>query len=305
MKIDIILGAGRTATEIEELGLLADEYGLNVQPGRPELLKRTVSSTTHGQVRPLEQTGARVMRGALDGRHVGRCRNPWQAGLRGPLRTPPATCGDHSQPRSNRELLIEHQSELTRRHSMAHGDRKEPHKGGERRIQYIALHQLTADRIRSIRDHEQQTGHRGRFHRPGHGRHIRVVTRSDILDIEHQGVEILQNSRIGCKALTIQRVDRKPGGQVVSIRDRFARPRAAPQSMFRRQQRDDFDPGLEQQGRGRPAVPGHSSMIGNQPYTKPRQHRRGVGSKHFDSGLHGVGRRRPRAARQDHRRQAA
>ncbi len=29
MKIDIILGAGRTATEIEELGLLADEYGLN------------------------------------------------------------------------------------------------------------------------------------------------------------------------------------------------------------------------------------------------------------------------------------
>lgn len=29
MKIDIILGAGRTAAEIEELGLLADRYGLN------------------------------------------------------------------------------------------------------------------------------------------------------------------------------------------------------------------------------------------------------------------------------------
>ena len=91
---------------------------------------------------------------------------------------------------------------------MTHRDGIKSHKSSKFRLQQIALHQLSADRIGPVQHHEGLALLRSRLHRQGHGVDVGVEARPDILNVIHQHIDVFEHFRGRLVGLAVEAEDR-------------------------------------------------------------------------------------------------
>ena len=86
-------------------------------------------------------------------------------------------------------------------------------------IEHRTLDDLSSNRVRPIEDHEAFALFGGGLHGFSHRRYIRIEPCSDVLDIEHDGVDLREHFGGGFSGLTVETVDDQPCIFVLRIID--------------------------------------------------------------------------------------
>src|SRR6267378_2930839 len=133
------------------------QHRVGIEPGSANHLKRHARPSPHRHVRSLEQTRPRIMKRALEARHVGRRFDPRHVRLVIEHGSRPAGHRDDHQVGTDPQDVVGHASELAQCHPVTHGDGKKTNKGGVRiaRLRtHVSLHGKAADGVRPIQhDH--------------------------------------------------------------------------------------------------------------------------------------------------------
>ncbi len=260
--------------------------GFAVQPRRAQHLERGRRPAADGEVGPLEQTGAGIVRGALQRRHVERRRDPGKARLVEPAVRGPARGRDDVQLHLHAERSPVQAREFSRRESVPHGHRVQADEGREGGVQHGTLREA-ADRIRAVEDDHGDARAPRRLHRERHRRDVRVVARADVLDIEREHVDRSEHLRRGRPRLAVQRVDRQPRPFVRRVVDRGALRFRAPDPVLGREERREFRVRVAvQEVDGTRAVAPHAAPVRDQPHAPPVDEMGGIGEQHIDAGPH-------------------
>ena len=92
---------------------------------------------------------------------------------------------------------------------MAHGNRRQPYEAAEGRVEDVALDRA-ADGIGTIQDHHLDARLGAGFQTAQQRPDECVVTRADILEVDHQHVETVEHGRRRLAAFAVERVHRQP-----------------------------------------------------------------------------------------------
>ena len=144
------------------------------------------------QVRPLDQAHARIDGGRVDRRHVRRRNHPRQPRVAPPHRSPPAAHRNHHQVAIELKDFVEVARQLARRHGVTRRQREHPYETRELLLANVAFEMHAVDRIGPVQHDHLHACLGSRAHAKRHRVDEGVVARADVLQIDHQRVEIAQ-----------------------------------------------------------------------------------------------------------------
>ena len=210
-----------------------------VYPRRTEHFERRICTAPHGQVRRLEQPDARVEQRFGQRAHVGRRIDPHQTGAIVEVRTaPPFELHDLEIQRQSPYVPI-HGRQFTHGHAVPHGKCATAHKRLAARIQHRTGHVDSVDRIRPVQHHKLDLRIGGCLHCVAQRGNIRVEPCADVLDVEHQRVDVLEARRRGLPCRTVQTPDRDTRITVLAVAD-LRDVQLSLHAMLRAEQRAEF-----------------------------------------------------------------
>ena len=90
--------------------------------------------------------------------------------------------------------LVEEAGQLAGGHAVARGDREEADEGGEGGVEDVAGHRLPADRVGAVADDHALAQRARRAHAVRHGVDERVDAAADVLEVDHDDVDVLRAS---------------------------------------------------------------------------------------------------------------
>jgi hypothetical protein len=166
---------------------------LAVNPRRSEHFKRCGRAATDRKIRRLEQSDAGVQQRFGKTAHIRRRVDPGQARVIEELRALPAMHLYDLQIEVELEFGLQHQCDFANGHAMANGDSVKADEGLQTIVQHRTGDVDAINRIGSIENDEANAVVGRCDHGIAHGRYVGIETRTDVLDIEHDGVNILQH----------------------------------------------------------------------------------------------------------------
>ena len=183
---------------------LADD-ACRVDPWRPDQRERRRRAASLVHLQLADHAHAGIDDGGVEGRDVGAGCDPGPLGLRPAHGALPALHLDDPQievVETGQQLLaLDQASQLADRHAVHDRDGVLADEGGELRLEHEARHILAAERIGPV-EHDEGNARRGRgLHGEAHGRDVGVEAHADVLDVEHQHVDVAQHGGrrlLGC-----------------------------------------------------------------------------------------------------------
>ena len=213
--------------------------GFPVQPRSAEDPERQRGAPALGEVRPLQEAGAGVAECGMEVREVRRRRDPGQARLRPQHVASPALERHHRELQPQPELRHGEPGELADREAVARGDRQAAHEREQSRLDGHAFDRPAAERVRAVEDHEARSASVARRQgRDGarachQGGEVGVVPEADILEVEHQGIEVREQCCPRLAPLAVQRDHLEPRDRVHRVADSLSGLRLAPEAVLR------------------------------------------------------------------------
>ena len=196
------------------------QHRVRIEPGSANHLKRPARSSTHRYVCPLEKAYARIMKCALEVRHIGRRFDPGNARLVIEHGSRPAGHRDDHEVGTDPQNIVRHASELAECHPVTHRDGKKTNKGGVRIARlhaHVSLHGKAADGIRPIQHDHALVRVRCAAHHLRERRGIGVIARADVLEIDQHHVGAIECSPGSGARSTIETVDWEAGDRVSAV----------------------------------------------------------------------------------------
>ena len=278
------LAAGKSEP-VEPLGELE-----RFEPGRAEELERMRRAASLAEVRPLHEAHAGIDGSGEDGGHVRRGDDPREAGVAPPHAAAPAAHRYDGEVAVQLEDAVEIARQLAGGHAVTGRQREEAHEARVLLLADVSFEVHPVDRIGAI-EHDHREPDRGRRpHAERHGVDEGVVTRADVLQIDHQSVERPEDLPAGRQILlaaAVERMDGEAGERVDGVSDVLHVLRFAPDPVLRPEERRQLPsaPGM-QQAHGVAQIARDCALVRDQTDLLPGDGARVV-EEHFEAGAYG------------------
>jgi len=164
-----------------------------VEPGRAKHFKRRGRAATDREIGCFEQTDAGVQQRFGKTAHIRRRVDPGQARVVEELRALPAAHLHNLQIEVELEFGLQHQCDLADGHAVANGDGVKAYERLQTIIKYGTSDIDSIDRVRPVENDKADTVVGRRDHGIAHGRNISVETRPDVLNVEHDRVNVVEH----------------------------------------------------------------------------------------------------------------
>lgn len=181
-----------------------------VNVGGADDFERGVGAAADGKRGGLEEADAGIEDSLREIAHVGGGIDPGERGLIEKEIATPAGEGDHGEIGADFFLFVEHAGELANGHAVAHRN------GVPAGESFLAMENgafdgEAVDGIGAVENEEFFAGFLGGDHAVAHGGDVGVKAAANVLDIEDEGIEILELLGRGSAAFAVEAVNREAG----------------------------------------------------------------------------------------------
>ena len=255
-----------------------------VEPGGADHLEGGVGAAAHREVRELEQADARVEKGLGKASHVGRRIHPLQSRRIERIGPPPALAGDHGEVEVELQIGCEHRREFADRHAVAERDRMAADERAATLVHQRTGDRDTVDRIWPVEHHEGLFMLGRRLHRLEHGRDIGIEAAADVLNVEHERIDLGEHLRRGSLRLAVEALHGNARLLVLAVRH-VGLVKGAAGPVLRPEDRDELHVvGFGKQAR-RAAPPAVAAgVVGDHRHPLAGERTEAVADEHVDAG---------------------
>ena len=258
-----------------------------VEPRRAEHLERCVGAAAHREIRELEHPDARVEEGLGQIPHVGRRVHPLQACGVECVGSLPALARHHRQVEIELQVGREHLRQFADRHPVAERDRMAANEGAAAVVHPRARDRHAVDRIRPVEHHEGLLVLGSGLHRLEHRGHIRVEPAADVLDVEHDRIDVGEHLRRGSLRLAVEALHRHARLLVLAVRHVGLVERAAGAVLGSEDRHELHAVGLGEQRGGPPPLAVEAGVVGDHRHPLSCELPEAVADEDVDAGEHG------------------
>ena len=273
---------------------------LAVNPGSPDHLKRRLGATPDRNISRLQQANARIQNRRGQAANIWRRVYPRQFGRVKIVAAMPASHFNNLQVDIDSHFRFEKPGQLTDSHSVPNRQAVKADEGLFAVIQDRAANVYAVDRIRTIENDKSDVAVSSSLHRVAHRRNVGIEARTDVLNIKHNSIYILEHRRGWSSNVSVKTQYRNTGSglNVVGNQRDIEFPAEA---VFRAEDFHELDVlGLMQMTNRALSMSIDTGVIGNQRDAPARERCEVVPRQNIDtsqhSGVIAAGKKREQAA---------